>query len=503
MQMNWDAAAAAVRAAADWADDAPGGAVVLFDTDGVRASAAAGVESLATRVPFGVESVVRYASVTKHVFASFVLAEADVIGLDDPLGAHLPALAPLTAAVTVRQALGMTGGLPDTREALTLLGLSVFTQSFAPDLLAFHTALPGLNYPAGTEVHYSNGGYRLVEEALRGHGRLFDDYLRDHLRGPHGLGFKAAEMWTDPVRGLCPGYWHDGRGWQVGLQGMHLSAAGSLTGSARDLAAWGGLLLRGEGEFAGRLAALSATGHLRDGRATGYGLGMRHHMVGGRDLVGHGGSQPGFKSYILLDPLAGAGCIVVANRDDVNSTALAERVMAALYGAALPVAENAMTPGLYVAPTGADWIEVNAQAVTRLDDTIAVYPDGAGGVDSRAPTSPLHLRMEGEDVVGTAGHAPARFQPARPEAVPATLDGLWRADPFGAMLEIYRGAVVMGAGPTRRAMPLQSLGGGRYLFTLHDGPWVRRVCLNEMGGDRFQLALSRARSVEYRRISGS
>ncbi len=498
-KLDWAAAEAALNEGIAFGGDTPGGAAILFDKSGLRASRAAGVASLATATPFSIDTVVRYASVTKHVFASFVLAHPEVISLDDPLGKHLPQLAPATAAVTVGQALDMSGGVPDTRECLTLIGLSIFTETKAPDLLAFHAGMERLSYPAGTEVHYSNGGYRLVEEAMRSQGLLFDDFLRQELRQPRGIAMRAAEMWTDPVPGLVNGYWHDGQGWRVGLQGMHLSSAGSLIGSGRDLAEWGRALLENQGSFAGRLAALTATRHLKDGRPTGYGLGMRQQEVGQRNLVGHGGSQPGFKSYLLLDPEAETGIAVVANRDDVNTSALAAQVMAALLGESLPATGSDLTPGLYVTESGADWIEVFAASVSRLDDEVAVYPCTGGGVDSHSPTSRLELRMEGEAIIGETGHAPARYLPAKPEPIPGDLAGAWVSEAFGASLDIQGDAVIMGAGPTRRVMPLQSLGGGRFLFTLNDGPWTRRICLNRLSQDRFELALSRARMIEFTR----
>lgn len=48
-------------------------------------------------------------------------------------------------------------------------------------------------------------------------------------------------------------------------------------------------------------------------------------------------------------------------------------------------------------------------------------------------------------------------------------------------------------------MTLTALGSGRFLFTLVDGPWVKRVCLHLLGPDRLELVSSRARMIEYRR----
>ncbi len=60
-------------------------------------------------------------------------------------------------------------------------------------------------------------------------------------------------------------------------------------------------------------------------------------------------------------------------------------------------------------------------------------------------------------------------------------------------------SISAGVGPIRNSMPLTDLGNGRYLFTLHDGPWTKRVCLNRLDDNRFELILSRARMIEYTR----
>lgn len=500
---DWGAAEAWVENAINWQADEPGGAMILFDDRGIRVSRSGGVENLSALQPFGIDTVVRYASVTKHVFAAFVLAQGDVLSLEDPLGKHLPGLSTNMACITVGQALDMSGGVPDTRECLTLTGHSIFTQTLAPDLLALHERLTEPNYPPGTEVHYSNGGYRLVEEALRGHGRLFADFVRDHLGGHLGLTMFAPELWTDPVQGLCNGYWRDGDIWRMGLQGMHLSGAGSLCGSAGALAHWGQILLRdGDGQ-GGLLGQLTAPRHLNDGRVTDYGLGLRRQRIGARNLVGHGGSQPGFKSYLLLDTDSRTGCVVVANRDDVNTAGLAVGAMAALLGVTLPQPFSDLRPGFYVSPAGDDWLEVRApNSIIRLDDEAAVYvADDGAGVDSMSATSSLCLRMQGDHIIGEVGHGPARFEPAVSSEISADLDGYWINDESGAVLTIEKGQVVLGNTAVPRPMPLRGLGNGLMLFDLHDGPWKRRICLRRQEEDGLVLSLSRARRIAYRRMA--
>ncbi len=114
-----------------------GGAVIGFDAEGIRFAQCRVVENLNTLAPFSCHSVVRYASVTKHAFCAMVLAHPHLIGLEDRLGDHLPELQEPLASVTVGRALDMSGGLPDVRECLSLLGLSVYTETQAKDLLSF------------------------------------------------------------------------------------------------------------------------------------------------------------------------------------------------------------------------------------------------------------------------------------------------------------------------------------------------------------------------------
>lgn len=185
----------------------PGGVIIGFDPQGVKFAYAGGLESLATGVPFTANTVVRYASITKHIFCAMVLRHADVISLNDRLGDHLPELQSPLADVSVGRALDMTSGLPDVRECLTLLGLSVYTHTDAESLLEFLSTMNRLNFGAGSEVSYSNTGYRLVEAALERRGLFFKDFVKSEISGLLETSIEVPDAWADPVKGLAPGYW--------------------------------------------------------------------------------------------------------------------------------------------------------------------------------------------------------------------------------------------------------------------------------------------------------
>jgi CubicO group peptidase (beta-lactamase class C family) len=94
--MEWSRATEeAARMAARWtAEGGPGGAIVLFNGMNIHSEASGGLASLELNLPFTAETVVRYASISKHFCTALLLrlqAEG-VLSLADTLGTHLPML---------------------------------------------------------------------------------------------------------------------------------------------------------------------------------------------------------------------------------------------------------------------------------------------------------------------------------------------------------------------------------------------------------------------------
>jgi CubicO group peptidase (beta-lactamase class C family) len=497
--VDWSAAAdAAAALVADWGEgEAPGGAILGFDAGALRFCAAAGLESLATGAAFSADTVVRYASITKHVLAAMQRRHRDRVALAHPLGRHLPELRGPMAEVTVGRALDMTGGLPDVRETLSLLGLSVHAATEAAPLLDFIAGLSALNFPAGREISYSNTGYRLVEAALARQGLRFEDWVRAEIGAPLGIDWRAPETWFDPIPGLAPGYWKGAAGWQLGTAGLHLSASGSLTGSGRALATWGQAVLAGRGPAAGLLAEQAAPRHLLDGRATGYGLGLAQGRLGPVALVGHGGSHAGYKAYLLLAPAPGLGIVVVSNREDTTAYRLALRAMAALLGQAMPPAAS-LPEGLYAEPGTGHWLEVTGQTASFLGAAEALYQDGEWAV-SLSAHNPMRLRAAEGGIEGEIGHVARHFRPVRAaEPVPAVVQGHWRCPAFHAGFDIEGDGLFSGIGPARLRASLRPLGEGRLLATMAHGPWTKQFSLR-FEQETVALTSHRSRVLRFRR----
>lgn len=506
--MDWQAAAVeAGRIAQGWtAEGGPGGAVVAFDGEELRAQACGGMSNLELGLPFAADTVVRFASISKHFMASLLLHEADqgdLPGLDEFLGAHL-ALSPALGGVTLGRAMDMTGGLPDAMETLWHLGVPPSAGMSHQALLDFVRRMDRLNFAPGTEISYSNTGYRLIQAILEARGIDYPALLTERLLRPLGVGLRFPYDDTEPVPQLAGGYWKSPAGWRHGRYGLHISASGGWAGSAHELVTWLQALMTGRGPLEGLLARLARRRTLTDGRPTGYGLGLARQVLGQHLLVGHGGSLPGFRSYFLLDPETHAGVVVVCNREDVEASTLALRVMAALHGVTLAEPARGVLPsGLYAMPGTPFWMEHAAGSVTWLDASDTVYPDGKGGVVNRSAHMPISLRMEGGAIVGEIGHVARRFLPvASGIAADAAWEGEWVCPAqnarFSVTVQNATARLVSGAGPLFTELPLRPLGEGRALVERCEGPWSHRICL-AFAGDEVRLVSNRSRALRFTR----
>ena len=508
--MKWSkAAAVAADIAKEWTrEGGPGGAILLFDADNIRAEACGGMANLDLALPFTADSAVRYASISKHFLASLLLTGAP-IALTDTLGDHLD-LPPALAAVPVARALDMTGGLPDAMQTLWLLGVSPTTSLDRDALLAFCRKLDTLNFAPGAEISYSNTGYRLVQAALEAKGINYPAALHDRFFRPLGLGITLPEDETDPVPNLATGYWKSPRGWLRGRYGLHISASGGLAGSAKDLTAWCQALLANTGPADGLLAQLGAQRPLTDGRTTGYSLGLARSPIPGLVAIGHGGSLPGYKNRFILAPEHKAGVVVLSNREDTDAHAIAMRVLAALAGTTMPEpARGALPEGRFLDPITPSWLEQTGATATWLGATETLYPgpigDNATTVISQSVETPISLQSTRGAIEGEIGHARRRFTPTEPDltANPAWA-GTWSNPTHNAHFTITvangTATLTQGAGPQCETSALTPLSATTALTTRGvGGPWSQRILLS-FTGDSVRLITDRSRVLTFNRL---
>ncbi|MCA1219119.1 serine hydrolase domain-containing protein [Streptomyces sp. 8L] len=256
----------------------------------------------------------RIGSITKTFTAVLVLRLRDegLLDLDDPLEKHVPDTG--VGEVTIAQLLGHGAGLraepPGDWWERTPGELRAATSDVLGDSALLH--------PAGRRHHYSNPGYALlgaVVERLR--GEPWEDALRREILVPLSLDRTTAGPVAPHAGGWAVHPWADAMLPEPPQDLGVMAPAGQLWSTARDLCAFGTFLLRGDE----RVLSAASVAEMRtasvppepDDWAGGYGLGVQLARRGGRTLVGHTGSLPGFVACLWGNAEEGLVAVALSN----------------------------------------------------------------------------------------------------------------------------------------------------------------------------------------------
>ncbi len=176
-----------------------------------------GVANLETDAKPKIDSPMRIASMAKAFNGAVALSLASEGGLelDDTNGDWLPGLWPLADAVTIREMLGHTAGLPDYIRQQAFIDVLIADpgQYLTPtQLIDFvNTKAPGL--PPGSEYEYSDSDnimVGLIAEAAS--GRSYEELLRREIYRPVGLRDTSLPDTVAMPKGYMHGYDRDEQG---------------------------------------------------------------------------------------------------------------------------------------------------------------------------------------------------------------------------------------------------------------------------------------------------
>lgn len=265
------------------------------------------------------------------------LRDRGLVALDDPVAKHLDWFTLQqqyegSAPITVEGILTHSAGLP--RES---------DQPYwsAPDF-PFPTRdaiIAGLRnqetlYPAWKHFQYSNLGLTLAGEIVRARsGMPYDRYVREHVLTPLGLENTYPEI-PEQHRGgqLAQGFSSLGRDGTRAptpfFQAKGIAPAAGFASTADDLAkfvAWQLRRREGGGEEVLKpttLEEMQRVHYVDPQWNTFWGLGFSVARRNDKTFVGHGGSCPGYRTQIAIQPDDGIGLVFLASAMVNTSTYL-------------------------------------------------------------------------------------------------------------------------------------------------------------------------------------
>jgi len=335
----------------------PGIQYLVLDSSGVRFAYDGGWADLAQRTRMDSSTTMMAYSMSKTITAAAVLAlvQDGRVVLDSPIATYLDAL-PYDRAITVRQLLAHTSGLPNPIP-LRWVHPAARHPDFveAPALDAIVREHPRLSSTPGAKYAYSNIGYWLLGPIVeRASGKPFTTYVRDRIftplaipasalgysipdGAPHATGYLAKYSLTNLVKGWLidreligeyAGPW-------LAIRSHYVNGAafGGLVGTARGF----GMFLQDQLGPHSRILN-DATRELfftqqytTAGKAIAMTLGWHIGETGGRRFYYKEGGGGGFHSMMRLYREDHLASVVMTNATGCDVRQLLDRVDALFY----------------------------------------------------------------------------------------------------------------------------------------------------------------------------
>ena len=311
--------------------DGPPGVGVVVQRGGQLRFHTAGRARLDSPKPFRLDDHMRIASVTKAFTGAVTLelVERGKLSLSDTIGEIRPEMPPSWHAITVRQLMYHTSGLPNytATAAFQTYFVDHLTDYISPAQVIGFAASEPLDFPPGTRYEYSNTGtfvLGLMIETVT--GRSYAKNLRDLVLKPLGMN-ETTLPFTSPalpkpfIRGYVfagPGQPRENVSQAISPSGVW--AAGGIVSTPRDLnrfaRAWGGGSLldkpavrRAQTRF---LPPFSGGEPPGPGQNRG-GLTLYRYRTSCGVVFGHSGNFPGFTQWIAATPDGRNSTVVSAN----------------------------------------------------------------------------------------------------------------------------------------------------------------------------------------------
>ena len=324
--------------------DAPGVAVLVVHHGKAVFRHGYGVTDLRTRGLIDPQTDFRLASFTKQFTATCImlLVRDGKLHYDDHLTDIFPEFPEYGKAITVRNLLNHTSGLPDYEDILMRQYPNTppdkIPQILDAGVLKLLEQQTAGQFPAGSKWQYSNSGYAVLAMIVeKVSGKPFGQFLHDRIFAPLKMNHTFAyEKGKNEVPHRAYGHTREKDGsWRETDQSPTSAVLGDggIYTSIDDLENWDRALrehtLLTEAEMQPALTPVQPTSSAaksQSGRNLSYGFGWFLDPYQGHRRMSHDGETIGFRTTIQRFSDDRLTVIVLANRTDVDPAALALKV---------------------------------------------------------------------------------------------------------------------------------------------------------------------------------
>jgi CubicO group peptidase (beta-lactamase class C family) len=323
--------------------NAPGAAVLVVRNSRTVFRRGYGVTDLRSLRKIDEHTNFRLASFTKQFTAACImlLVRDGKLHYDDHLTDLFPEFPAYAKAITVRNLLNHTSGLPDYEDILMKQYPGTpeekIPQILDAGVLKLLEQQTSGKFPAGAKWDYSNSGYAVLAMIVeKVSGKPFGQFLQERVFTPLKMtNTLAYEKGKNEVPNRAYGHTRKGNGWQETDQSPTSAVLGDggIYSSLDDLEKWdraiGDHTLLTAAEMQPALTPVQPTegpAKSPEAKIVNYGFGWFLDPHQGHKRMFHDGETVGFRTTIQRFPDDGLTIIVLANRADAVPERLALKV---------------------------------------------------------------------------------------------------------------------------------------------------------------------------------
>jgi CubicO group peptidase (beta-lactamase class C family) len=301
----------------------PGTVIGIIRNDSLIYAKGYGMANLEYDIPNSPETIFHMASVSKQftAYAIVLLARQGRLNMDEDIHKYLPWVPDFKEKITIRHLLNHTSGIRDQWQLLAISGTrldDVITQEHIVKILSKQQ---DLNSKPGDIYNYCNSGYTMLSEIVKSvTGKTLRQFTDSAIFKPLGMNYTHFhDNYEEIEKNRAYSYQRKGQnGFSNSVLSYSNSGATSLFTNISDLSKW---VMNFYKPVAGDLKdiqQLTQKGKLNRGKELNYANGIVVDKYKGWIQYSHGGSDAGYRTYLLVFPDLKTGFIQFSNLGDFD-----------------------------------------------------------------------------------------------------------------------------------------------------------------------------------------
>jgi CubicO group peptidase (beta-lactamase class C family) len=301
-----------------------------------------GLADLEKSIPNNPQTQFAIGSITKSftAMAIMILKDRRLLTLQDPICQYLVDCPAAWEPVTLQQLLTHTSGIFDLALNPDFQSMSTCQVHKPEELMALYKD-HALDFPPGSQFHYSNSGYQLLGMVIaKVSGQGYNDFIQENILDPLGMADTGNNSASHPLSNRATGYSQDSWAREKVKAPCYDSsmffADGGLYSTVEDLYKWDQALYTNRlvskeslsQIFASTVTVVASPGFTVPPGLWYYGYGWMITQQFGHRLIEHGGRIPGYTAYLARYPDDQLTIIILSNWDRLNPIGLNDELAA-------------------------------------------------------------------------------------------------------------------------------------------------------------------------------